>query len=163
MHRGTRLHNQMLSSCVTGIRPTQLSQSNTCALLLIGVAHAFGAVGHVQQAFTHTLMSSFTFHVVFMHQLCGSSPECNHPSLHTHSFQLGPIEVISASGQLLKVHVRADIHLSGMYSQDVCPRFLSGQWKFNLAVQTTWIRKKMEVPCSKCMCMTDTITCGSLG
>ena len=98
---------------------------------------------------THTLMSSVTFHVVFMHQLCGSSPECNHPSLHTHSLQLGPIEVISASGQLLKVHVRADIHLSGMYSQDVCPCFLSGQWKFNLAVQTTWIRKKMEVPCSK--------------
>ena len=98
---------------------------------------------------SHTHTSSVTFHVVFMHQLCGSSPECNHPSLHTHSLQLGPIEVISASGQLLKVHVRADIHLSGMYSQDVCPCFLSGQWKFNLAVQTTWIRKKMEVPCSK--------------
>ena len=107
---------------------------------------------------SHTHTSSVTFHVVFMHQLCGSSPECNHPSLHTHSLQLGPIEVISASGQLLKVHVRADIHLSGMYSQDVCPCFLSGQWKFNLAVQTTWIRKKMEVPCSKRMCMTDKCT-----
>uniref|UniRef100_A0A3Q3QBK5 TATA-box binding protein n=1 Tax=Monopterus albus TaxID=43700 RepID=A0A3Q3QBK5_MONAL len=55
-----------------------------------------------------------------MVQLCGSTTQCDHPSLHAHSFALGSIEVVGAAGQLLVVDVRTDVHLAGVNLHDQC-------------------------------------------
>ena len=94
--------------------------------------HADNLSAHI-----NTFLSPPTFHVVLMNQFSSSSPECNHSCLHTHSLELGPIEIICTPCQLFKVHIRTDVHFPRVDSQNMSPCFFRGKRKFNLAIQTT--------------------------
>lgn len=78
-----------------------------------------------------------SLHVIFMVQLCGSTAQRNHTGLHTHSFALGTVEVVSAAGQLFVVDVWTDVHLAGVDLHNASPGLFIGHGELDLSVQTT--------------------------
>ncbi len=53
----------------------------------------------------------------------------------THRLELRRIEVVCRPSQLLKIDVRADSHLAGVYLQDLGAGLLIGVWELYLAVE----------------------------
>ena len=78
-----------------------------------------------------------SLHVILVVQLSGSTAQRDHPSLHTHGFALGSVEVVGAASQLLVVDVRTDVHLAGVNLHDASSGLFVGHGELDLPVETT--------------------------
>lgn len=71
---------------------------------------------------------------MLMAQLNRTFPQRDHTSLNTNSFELCPIELVSAPSELFKVNVRGGSHLPGVNLQDTRTSTLVGEGKLDFAV-----------------------------